>query len=350
MIYQYSGVIHVHSNYSDGSADFNGIAKAARKSGAKFILINDHDTLEGLYQQGEQYLHDVLILVGAEVSPPRNHFLCYDINSVPCKKQMPAQYVKEVYEQGGFGFLAHPDQKENPIFQGRMNWDNWDLDMPFGLEIWNFFSQWMSSFKNIQGLLISFLFPKATLRAPQPETLRKWDLLGKQRPVPVIAGVDAHGGRQFNWVPNILSSYKYQFNTLRTHILSEEPLQGIINKDRKIILSAIKKGRCYLVNHCVGNVKGFLFYLQHLNDKWFMGEEVRYRPEMTLNIILSEKAHVKLIKDGRVFWQGRTKAVHMPNPETGVYRVEVYKGSIWRRPWIFSNHIYIRPAGHDHVQ
>lgn len=343
MIYHYSGVVHVHTNYSDGSADFNGIAKAAYKSGAKFILINDHDTLDGLHQQGEQYLHEVLVLVGAEVSPRQNHFLCYDINSVPCKKQLPAKYVKQVYEQGGFGFLAHPDQKENPIFRGSMHWDNWDLDMPFGLEIWNYFSQWMASFKSLRGLLISFLFPKATLSPPQPETLQKWDLLGEQRPIPAIAGVDAHGGRQFSWVPNILSSYKYQFKTLRTHILSKEPLQGIVQNDRKIILSAIKNGRSYLVNHFAGHVKEFLFYLQHLNNKWHMGEEVKHRPGMTLNVILPEKAQLKLIKNGKVFLQSCTKVLHIPDPEPGVYRIEVYKGCLWRRPWIFSNHIYIRP-------
>ncbi|ABO50480.1 hypothetical protein Dred_1962 [Desulforamulus reducens MI-1] len=342
MIYQYSGVVHIHSFYSDGSADFKGIAKAASKAGAKFILINDHDTLAGLHREGEQYLHGVLVLVGSEVTPKKNHFLCYDINSVPSNKLLPHQYVSQVYEQGGFGFLAHPDHKENPMFPGKMNWEDWDLDNAVGLEIWNYFSQWMASFKNKKGLLKSFLFPKATLSPPRSETLLKWDRLGKQRPVPAIAGVDAHGGRQLSWIPNILSSYKYQFKTFRTHILAKEPLKGIVHRDRHIILSAIKSGRSYLVNHCAGRVEHFQFYLQHLNNQWHMGEEVKQRPNMSLNVILPTKAHMKVIKDGKLLLQRKTNFLRLPNPDPGVYRVEVYKGHVRPRPWIFSNHIYIR--------
>ncbi|RYD06556.1 hypothetical protein N752_02500 [Desulforamulus aquiferis] len=98
-----------------------------------------------------------------------------------------------------------------------------DLDQPYGVEIWNYFSQWMSSFKNKTELLKSVFFPKACLRPPEPETLMKWDKLGEHRKVPAIAGIDAHGGRQFSWIPTILSSYKYQFRTLRTHVVTKEP-------------------------------------------------------------------------------------------------------------------------------
>lgn len=342
MLYNYSGVVHIHTKYSDGSADLRGIAKAACKSGANFVLINDHDTLKGLYLEGEKYLHGVLVLVGSEVTPRRNHFLCYDIETVPSKELKPKQYVGEVYRQGGFGFLAHPDQKENPLFPGRMHWDDWDLDMPFGVEIWNFFSQWMGSFNTIKGLLKSIFFPKALLKPPHPETLLRWDRLGLSRPVPAIAGVDAHGGRQFNGVPTIISSYTHQFKTLRTHVLTKEPLEGDLKRDRRRILSAIKKGRSYLVNHCAGKVEHFSFDLQHQDRCWHMGEEAPHCPGMVLRVELPQQAHVKVIKDGKPFSQSTTRALRLPNPGPGVYRVEVYKGKFWPRPWIFSNHIYIR--------
>ncbi|SHF23384.1 PHP domain-containing protein [Desulforamulus putei] len=344
MLYNYSGVVHIHTKYSDGSADLKGIARAAYKSGANFVLINDHDTLKGLYLEGECYMHGVLVLVGSEVTPRRNHFLCYDIETVPSRHLRPEEYVGEVYRQGGFGFLAHPDQKENPLFPGRMHWENWDLDMPFGVEIWNFFSQWMGSFKTVKGLLKSIFFPKALLKPPHPETLLRWDRLGSVRPVPAIAGVDAHGGRQFNWLPTIVSSYLHQFKTLRTHVLTREPLQGDLQKDRRMILSAIKKGRSYLVNHFAGKVKQFSFYLQHQHRCWHMGEEAQHCPGMVFKIELPEKAHVRIIKDGRLFSQSTTRFVRLPNPGPGVYRVEVYKGTFWPRPWIFSNHIYVRAS------
>lgn len=342
MLYNYSGVMHIHTKYSDGSSDIKGVAKAAAKAGASFVLINDHDTLKALELEGENYFNGVLVLIGMEVTPKRNHFLCYDIETIPSKELHPNEYVGQVYEQGGFGFLAHPDQKENPIFPGRMNWDNWDIEQPFGVEIWNYFAQWMGGFRSFPGLLKSFLFPKFMLKAPQKETLRMWDNLGRHRPIAAIAGVDAHGGRQLTWIPNILSSYIYQFKTLRTHVLTKRPLEGNLQKDRVSILSALKKGRCYLVNHLVGPVEQFGFSLQHLGNTWYMGEEAKYSDGMVLNIKVPGIAHIRVIKNGNLFSKCTTNSLRLINPGPGVYRVEVYKGNIWPRPWIFSNHIYIR--------
>ncbi|GAB6157593.1 CehA/McbA family metallohydrolase [Desulfotomaculum varum] len=344
MLYSYSGVAHIHTSYSDGSADLKEIARAACRSGAHFILINDHDTLQAKYLEGECYLHGVLVLVGAEVTPQRNHFLCYDITNVPSRLLPPQQYVGEVYRQGGFGFLAHPDQKENPLFPGCMHWENWDLDLPFGVEIWNFFAQWMGGFETLGGLLKSCFFPKARLQPPHPETLLRWDRLGIIRPVPAIAGVEAHGGRQFKWLPTIVSSYLHQFKTLRTHVLTRQPLQGDAAKDRQLILTALKQGRSYLVNHFAGKVRFFSFLIQHRNQYWHMGEEVKYRPGLVIKVTLPEPAQIRIIKDGKLFCQTHAGNVRLPETAPGVYRVEVYKGSWWPRPWIFSNHIYVRAA------
>lgn len=342
MLYNYSGVVHIHSCYSDGSSNFHGIARAARKSGAQFVLINDHDTLKGLYNEGEKYLHGVLMLVGLEVTPRRNHFLCYDVEKVPSNELRPEEYVGEVYKKGGFGFLAHPDQKENRLFPGQMHWENWDMDHPYGVEIWNYFAQWMSSFRTTAGLIKSFVFPKACLKPPEPDTLKKWDLLGEKRRVPAIAGIDAHGGRQFGWVPSILSSYTYQFKTLRTNVITKRPLRGNTHHDRQLILSAIKNGQSYLVNHCAGEVEYFSFFAENNNRQHYIGEETMYVPGMNLVLSLPSDARIRVIKNGEVFASCIGKNLKLKDPGPGVYRVEVYKGSVWPRPWIFSNHIYLR--------
>lgn len=343
-MYHYSGVVHIHTCYSDGSSDFSGIARAALKSGAHFVLVNDHDTLAGLYREGEKYLHGVLVLVGSEITPQRNHFLCYDVQRVPSNKISPREYMCKVYGQGGFGFLAHPDQKENPLFPAKMHWDQWnvDVEMYYGLEIWNFFAQWMGSFQSVSGFIKNFLFPKAFLKPPDPNTLLKWDRLGEKRPVPAIAGVDAHGGRKLGWLPTILSSYVHQFKTLRTYVVTQKPLLGNVQQDRVLILQALKKGCSYLVNHYAGGVNRFSFCV-HLGDHcWCMGEEVDYDPSMILEIDLPTKAHLRVIKNGSLYAQCTTEKLRLPNPGPGVYRVEVYKGKFRPRPWIFSNHLYLR--------
>ncbi|MBM7855997.1 putative metal-dependent phosphoesterase TrpH [Desulfohalotomaculum tongense] len=103
-MFDYPGVIHVHSTYSDGSACYKGIARAAAKAGVKFLIINDHDTLGGLHNEGECYIEGVLMLIGAEISPPANHFICCDVGILPDNKLPPQEYIRDVYDQGGLVF------------------------------------------------------------------------------------------------------------------------------------------------------------------------------------------------------------------------------------------------------
>ena len=58
-MYEYLGNMHIHSTYSDGSLDIEAIAARASRAGLNFIIISDHYTLEGLYQNKEGYQQGV---------------------------------------------------------------------------------------------------------------------------------------------------------------------------------------------------------------------------------------------------------------------------------------------------
>ena len=67
-------MIHVHSQFShDSEADLDEILSAARGTGADFVYVTYHSTLEALPWEG---MYDgVLVLVGVEMSRDEGHML-----------------------------------------------------------------------------------------------------------------------------------------------------------------------------------------------------------------------------------------------------------------------------------
>ena len=53
--------LHIHSNYSDGKADFKEIIDSAKDKGYKLISITDHNTVEG-----HKKYQDEILVTGAE--------------------------------------------------------------------------------------------------------------------------------------------------------------------------------------------------------------------------------------------------------------------------------------------
>src|SRR5690606_25643630 len=47
-LFDKTGVIHVHTRYSDGAGTVRRVAQAAVRAGLDFVIVTDHDTLAGL--------------------------------------------------------------------------------------------------------------------------------------------------------------------------------------------------------------------------------------------------------------------------------------------------------------
>jgi hypothetical protein len=76
-----------------------------------------------------------------------------------------------------------------------------------------------------------------------------------------------------------------------------------------------------------------------------MGDELTLSGGVKLEVILPRSAKVRIIKNGSVWREGYGKHHLYTAKKPGVYRVEVFKKSLFgpERAWIFSNPIYVRP-------
>jgi len=130
------GVLHVHSNRSDGRGTPEQIAHDAAKAGLKFVVITDHGDATRL-PDPPIYREGVLCLEGTEISTSGGHYIAIDMPAAPYPLAGEARdVVEDVKRLGGFGIAAHPDSPKLEL-----RWREWNA--PFdALEIVNLDTTW----------------------------------------------------------------------------------------------------------------------------------------------------------------------------------------------------------------
>jgi hypothetical protein len=186
------------------------------------------------------------------------------------------------------------------------------------------------------------------VRFPDPDGLKAWDSLSRERPVVAYAGSDAHafylrlGPLKFCVFP-----YKYLFRTLNTHILLDAELSRDIGDAREQIFSSLRSGHFFIGSDYLGQTKGFRFSAtNHDGEEASMGGEISYSPATVLHITApsSGRRLIRVIKNGEVVHESSQQALAFKVLKPGTFRVEVYRRPLLGRPvpWIYSNPIYIR--------
>lgn len=120
--------LHIHTNYSDGKADFKKVLDNAKKNGYKLISITDHNTVEG-----HKHYQDEILITGVEFDCWFGyvfiHILAYNIDvnhpslcpflaktkaetegdliRLFARRNVP-ELIKAIHEAGGIAVLAHP--------------------------------------------------------------------------------------------------------------------------------------------------------------------------------------------------------------------------------------------------
>ena len=103
-----TGIIHIHTLYSDGGGTFEDVARVANQQHLDYLIVTDHNTLKPL-DDGKQGWHGMtLVLVGEEISTPGGHFLALNVRTDISRHQPTQDIIDEVNRQGGLGFIAHP--------------------------------------------------------------------------------------------------------------------------------------------------------------------------------------------------------------------------------------------------
>src|SRR5262249_11907618 len=152
---------------------------------------------ERYHESGDQ---KTLFLVGEEISPRYNHYLAFGTKTpvVVSKTELHSQDVIDaVNQQGGFGFIAHPDHTGAPFAGVRAYpWVDWNVKGYAGMSIWDLMGDWISSLSSPIGVACGLLCPSRVLKGPRVETLRRWDELTQRGHCAAIGEVDNHGTRK----------------------------------------------------------------------------------------------------------------------------------------------------------
>ncbi len=344
----YPGAIHIHTEFShDCTGTIPHIVAAAREAGLRWIILTDHDNLEAQSYQG---WHDnVLVIVGHEITPQRNHFLALGTHHVVDKSQHPQDFIDEVYAQGGFGIIAHPDDRVlSSIKKHYYAWEDWTIDGPHvrtshtvGIELWNFMSDWGSHLTHFNKF-VNFYFPRRGMHGPTHKTLAWWDKLnvaGKR--TFGIAGVDAHAMKhRMPWGRSVeIFPYRWTFGTLTNYILLKERLHTDAQQAQQQIFSALMQGHCHFLNRLDGEAPHFTFVANHRTTQWHIGDSPTLEEgPLTLTADVGYNRHVVLLHNGQPC-QRSIRRLDYEVQTPGVYRLESYHRS--GRPWLFTNPLYV---------
>lgn len=339
--FEVEGIIHLHSRYSDGSGEVPDIMKDAQDSLLDFVIFTDHNTLRPKKDGWEGWYGNSLAVFGCELNDKndQNHLLVVGIDDIIHKNKTAPEYVTEVVEGGGVCFLAHPHEKRATLPQyPPYPWTAWESDNFTGIEIWNHMSDWMEGLTE-ENKYNRFVHPLRSMTVPPKETIRKWDELNRDRLVVGVGGSDCHAIEQeIMGVTVQVFPYKVGFRAIRTHLLLEKPLSkdNTVAENIALIVSALKKGRCFVVNHYRGAGKGFRFWFEGKNTTLYPGDRFS-AGQFTVKIFSPEKRQIRLLKDGQVIFTAQ-ESDHLvfSVSESGVYRTELFFGDTG---WIYSNPI-----------
>ncbi|NIS82061.1 MAG: hypothetical protein GTO14_18060 [Anaerolineales bacterium] len=353
MIYEYAGNPHVHSTYSDGHKTHDEIAYAAIQAGLDFVVVTDHNVwVDGM--DGYRFLgkNRVLLLTGEEIhdqarDPQKNHMLVFEAHQeLAPLAQEPQELIQAVKSVGGYTFIAHPtDPAALEFGEDDLSWVDWEIEGYTGLELWNYMSEFKSHLSSLPVALYYAYNPTRSAAGPFPDVLERWDnLLSAGSRIVAIGGADAHGApHRRGPLKREILPYEFLFRGVNTHVLTSEPLSGDLDVDRRRLFHSISHGRCFVGFDLPASTRGFRFSAQGDRGQVLMGESIKTRFGVTLQIKLPQRAYIRLIRNGEVIetWDFSENAVCTVTTP-GAYRAEAhieYKGR--RCGWIFSNPIYV---------
>lgn len=355
------GVIHVHTNRSDGRSSPEEVARAAARAGLTFIVFTDHGDATRSPDR-PVYRHGVLCIDGVEISTTGGHYVALGLPQAPYPLGGEARdVVEDVRRLGGFGVAAHPDSPKPDL-----QWHDWNA--PFdGVELVNPDTGWrkrleapgLRSKLSLLGSLVSYPFrPSETIAsaaAPSLEGLERWEGLAERRRVVGLAGADAHAKlalKDSDPGDNSLSvpfpSYEATFRTLSVHVKPRAALSGNADADANAVLEGIREGHLYLALDGIASPPVFSFTAETGTKTVEEGDEIEDTGGPLTLLVRSNApgAFTTVVLDGgRPVASANEAALSVPVTGPGVYRVEIHAPDRTGAPaWIISNPIYVRRA------
>ena len=365
------GILHVHTNRSDGLSSPDEVAAAAARAGLKFLVFTDHGDATRA-PDPPTYRSGVLCLDGVEISTTGGHYVAIDMAASPYPLGGEARdVIEDVRRLGGFGIAAHPDSPKLEL-----QWREWDA--PFdGVELanpdtsWRVWAQQASRPPNVSSsdawrarrrLAFSLLDypvrPAETiaslmaLEAPV-SAVQHWIDVAARRRVVAIAGIDAHAKLALRGDPGDngfslpLPGYEPSFRVLSVHVTPDRPFSGNAAGDASTLVRAIRNGHLYAAVDGVATPPSFEFSATNDHGTVHEGDELAASGPITLRVRSNAPpSFTTLVWNGnRVFSGDRHEpelSIDAP-PDPAVYWVEIRStGRTHPMTWVRSNPIYIR--------
>jgi hypothetical protein len=323
----YRGVFHVQSTYShDSQASLDFIRASARKAGLDFVVVTDHNTLEGMehYKKAGDFSSPLLIF-GNEISTVDGHLIALGVHEPTPGDRTSENLINWIHRQGGYAVLAHPTGKKKP-------WINWQVQDWDGMEVYNFADDFYRGNKIKIVVKAIFLSPDSflsrTVKVPR-ESLKVWRSELKSRPVAAFGGANAHlKVKLAGWTPENFLLY---LKSVTTYVYAE-------SLDEKAILDALGKGRSFMALEALGSAKDFSYLIKTGQAVYGPGEHVKLETPAALSVMLPKEARIELYRSGELLKEADGNELKTVLEQPGTYHVEVYAG---KKLWIYSNPIYV---------
>jgi hypothetical protein len=352
-----AGIVHVHTNRSDGRGSADEVAAAAARAGLKFVVFTDHGDATRT-PDPPTYRSGVLCLDAVEISTTGGHYLALDMPAAPYPLGGDARdVVEDVKRLGGFGVVAHPESPKPAL-----RWQAWDE--PFDAIEWmNPDTSWRVRLQGSWRSRLSVVEALASYPFRSEETIARllggtalqddlWHSIARRRRVVVLAGADAHenlalanGDPIDNRFSLPVPGYETSFRTMSVHVRLERQLSGDAAADAVAIMKALRSGHAYVTVDGLATPAAFQFTASTARATAVQGDELIASGPVTLNV----RSNAPTSYTTTLWQDDRVVASVQDRPEiswiaegTGVYRVVISaaskNGTI---PWVISNPIYV---------
>ncbi len=345
--YDYRGVIHCHSTYSDGTGDMEEIGKAANDAGLDFVLMTDHDQMKPVEDGQEKWNGSSLIICGTEVTPEKNHYIVFGDKKLKDVEKLkglkPQEYIDAVNAQGWFGFIAHPDHGGTTKFGiPSYRWEDWNVSNYTGMGLWDLMTDWQSQLDREDVSLEVYTEFEDWLSGPRIETLKRWDQLNLKAKVVGIGEIDNHKyKKEYNGQTLEIFPYETAFKTISNHVLLDKPLEKDFKKAKKQVLEALKHGSVYVSFDWWDDPTDFSFEIDNGKMVAGMGDSIELGEKTELVASFPQEALLNVYKNGESILEEEGDEILVDLTEPGAYRVEAMRNDI---VWILSNNIYVQAA------
>lgn len=357
--FEYSGVIGIHTTYSDGTRGYDAVEKMCDMENLHFAITTDLNTVRSVKRSLSRRFGMTLMIPAAEISGNKGEDRYLVIgDSIPVLPGDGVSIDSALNVARRKGSLVILDQSGQVLKTTKGNKEH--KTFLTGMELYNFNQSWKSmfSFTQINKMIGAFLtYPvnghSLTYLIQYPKKrMKEFDRLNKwHRTIGIgVAGAgsfDILGWRRDYYFP----SYESVLRTVHTIIVTKALYSGEYWHDREITLDAIRKGHMYVSFPALEPARGFFFTASSGDSLAMMGDSLKLKGEARLKIVLPDSTGVEtqILRNGRLLKTYDDIGIVTCSVNTpGQYRVEVFQKRLTlplfmsrAYPWILSNPIYI---------